>query len=47
MKAMSFLTSRRSKAGLRSWSVNQLIQPAMKLSGSEAKVRFEAMLAEL
>src|ERR1700722_3943912 len=28
---MSFVTSGRSKAGLRSWSVNQLIQPPMNV----------------
>src|ERR1700722_11953045 len=44
---MSFLTSGRSKAGLRSWSVNQLIHPPMNVRGSVAKVRFEAMLFDL
>src|SRR5580700_2494547 len=47
MKGMSFVTSGRSKAGLRSWSVNQLIHPPMKVSGNVAKVRLEAMLSDV
>ena len=42
---MSFWTSGRSKSGLRSWLVDQLMQLPIKVSGTVANVRFDAMLA--